>query len=61
MNLSKLEIVELNSLLKNTNIDLPDFKRKVGDSGNNYKWLQKNILVRNPNVSDRVKELLHIQ
>lgn len=61
MNISKEEIVELNSLLKNTNINIPDFKRVVGPSGNNYKWLQTHILVRNQNLNPRIKELLHIQ
>jgi len=61
VNLNKDEVLELNKLLKNTNIKLPDFRREVSSSGNNYKWLQQHISIKNPDISSRVKELLHIQ
>lgn len=60
MNLNKEELSELNTLLKNTNIEIPDFRREVSPNGNNYKWLQKHITARNPNINPRVKELLHV-
>lgn len=60
MNLTKQELAELNQLLKNRNINLPDFRKEVGDSGSNYVWLQKNILKKNPDIDNRIKELLRI-
>lgn len=60
MNISKVEVDELNKFLKDPKIILPDFKRVIGPSGNNYKWLQNHILDRNPNIDPKIKELLHI-
>lgn len=60
MNLSEEERQELNSLLKNTSLELPDFRREVSISGNNYIWLQKNIIKKNSNINSRIKELLRI-
>lgn len=60
LNLSQDKLVRLNNLLKNTNIDLPEFRRKVSSSGNNYVWLQKHILIKNPNISQALKDLLSI-
>lgn len=60
MNLTKQELAELNQLLKNKSINLPEFRKEVGESGSNYVWLQKNILKKNPNIDNRLKELLRI-
>lgn len=61
MNLSNDEVIELNLLLKSTKLELPSFKREVTKHCGNYQWLQKNILKRNPNISDRLKQLLDIK
>ena len=58
MKLNAMELEELNGLLTNKKIDIPEFRRSVTASGNNYQWLQRNILIRNPNISDRLKNLL---
>jgi hypothetical protein len=58
MNLSKDEIEELNRLLKNKKLDLPDFRRTITSSCANYNWLQRNIGVRNKNIDPRLKTLL---
>ena len=58
MKLNAVELEELNGLLTDKKIDLPEFRRSVTASGNNYQWLQRNILIRNPNISDRLKNLL---
>jgi hypothetical protein len=60
MNISPNELDELNQLLSNPKLDLPDFRRKVGNNASNYQWLQRNILIRNSTiVTDRLKELLN--
>jgi hypothetical protein len=56
--LSKEELVELNTLLKNRKLDLPDFRREVGTSGSNYQWLQRNIKIRNPDITPELNKLL---
>lgn len=58
MNLQAAELQELNTLLKSKELDLPDFRREVNATGNNYSWLQRNIMIRNPNISVRLKQLL---
>ncbi len=58
MKLNAVELEELNGLLTDKKIDIPEFRRSVTASGNNYQWLQRNILIRNPNTSDRLKNLL---
>ena len=58
MKLNAVELEELNGLLADKKIDIPEFRRSVTASGNNYQWLQRNILIRNPNISDRLKNLL---
>ena len=58
MKLNAVELKELNGLLTDKKIDIPEFRRSVTASGNNYQWLQRNILIRNPNISDRLKNLL---
>ena len=47
MNLNKDEVQELN--------------KEVTKGGSNYIWLQKNITKKNPQVSERLKELLQIK
>ena len=61
MKLNAVELEELNGLLTDKKIDIPEFRRSVTASGNNYQWLQRNILIRNPNISDRLKNLLGIK
>lgn len=58
MKLNPAELEELNTLLADKRIDIPDFRRTVNPSGNNYPWLQRNITIRNPNISERLKNLL---
>ena len=58
MKLNAVELEELNKLLSDKKIDIPEFRRSVTASGNNYAWLQRNITIRNPNISDRLKNLL---
>ena len=58
MKLNAAELEELNQLLSDKKIDIPDFRRTVNPSGNNYQWLQRNITIRNPGISDRLKVLL---
>lgn len=58
MKLNAVELEELNGLLADKKIDIPEFRRSVTASGNNYQWLQRNILIRNPKISDRLKNLL---
>lgn len=58
MRLNAVELAELNGLLSDKKLDLPEFRRTVNPSGNNYQWLQRNITIRNPNISERFKELL---
>lgn len=58
MPLSKEHIDELNELLKDKKIELPDFRRAVSLSGQNTQWLKKNIALRNPNLPERLKDLI---
>ena len=61
MKLNTAELEELNQLLSDKKIDIPDFRRTVNPSGNNYQWLQRNITIRNPGISDRLKVLLSMK
>lgn len=60
MNLNPEQLEELNGLLRNQKLDLPEFRRSVNVTGNNYSWLQRQLLKRNKNVSPRLLELLNI-
>jgi hypothetical protein len=60
MKLTKDELNELNIILKNRNIVLPDFRKVVSNTGQNYNWLRKHIVRDNPNISSRLKYLLSI-
>ncbi len=61
MKLSKEEISELNSLLRDKRLDIPDFRRTVNESGGNFSWLQKHVTTRNPKINKRILELLGIK
>ena len=61
MKLNAVELEELNGLLTDKKIDIPEFRRSVTASGNNYQWLQRNITIRNPGISDRLKMLLSMK
>lgn len=61
MNLTDEELKELNILLKNSNLDLPKFRREVNRTGNNFAWLQRNISFRNKNLSKRLLHLLRLR
>lgn len=58
MPINKEHIDELNELLKDKKIELPDFRRAVSLSGQNTQWLKKNIALRNPNLPERLKDLI---
>lgn len=58
MNLNKLQIEELNELLKSNKIVIPDFRRSIGPTGQNAQWIKKNLHIRNPDLHARVKELV---
>jgi len=64
MNLSKEEREELNNLLSDRKIKLPDFRRVVNASGGNYHWLQQNLAKFNGEVlaqSSRLQQLLNLK
>lgn len=61
MKLNPVELKELNSLLSDKRIDVPDFRRTVSSNGHNYVWLSNNITIRNPGISARLKDLLSIK
>lgn len=58
MPISKEQIDELNRLLKDKKIELPDFRRTVSVTGQNAQWLKKNITARNPSLPERVTDLI---
>jgi hypothetical protein len=60
MALTKAHIDELNELLKDKKIILPDFRRAVSTTGQNTQWLKKNIATRNPQLPTRIKELINL-
>lgn len=61
MNLSTEAREELNKLLSNRKLKIPDFRRVVSPAACNYAWLQRNLMICNSEaVSDRLKELLCI-
>lgn len=60
MRLKPEELVELNTLLRSGEINLPFFRKEVKDCGGNYSWLQKNIKKKNPNLPVRIMELLKL-
>ena len=58
--LTDTQIEELNQLLSDKKINLPDHRRKVQRRTHNYQWLQSNILTRNPHISDDLRVLLKL-
>lgn len=56
--LTKEEIQELNALLADKSINIPDFRREVHITGSNLDWLRKRIHDRNPKLNQRITELL---
>ncbi|MDD2819183.1 MAG: hypothetical protein PHN51_10390 [Candidatus Nanopelagicales bacterium] len=58
--LTKTQLEELNQLLTNKDLVLPDFRRTVHATGGNIDWLRKNLLKRNPNASPTLRKLLSI-
>lgn len=62
MNLSIRQLTRLNELLKSSDLDLPEFRRTVGQSSSNFFWLQRNLMIRNSKVaSEELKALLGIK
>lgn len=59
--LTKEEVQELNSLLADKSINIPDFRREIHITGNNVDWLRKRIHLRNPNLNPRITALLNRQ
>lgn len=47
MKLDNVELEELNDLLDDNSLDIPDIRREVGDNGRNLKWLKKHLSTRN--------------
>ena len=60
MILNEKQRTRLNELLKDKSLDLPEFRRTVDKSGGNYPWLRRNIEIRNPNLSNELKDLLDL-
>lgn len=50
---------ELNDLLADTNLNIPNIRRSVDSSGRNLAWLCKHIESRNT-ISDRLRELVNM-
>ncbi len=48
---------ELNILLADTNLNIPNIRRSVDSSGRNLSWLCRHIEARNE-ISGRLRELL---
>lgn len=58
MSLTKTELDELNALLKDKKIDVPDFRRTISSSGQNADWIKKKIKLKNPALPARVLQLI---
>lgn len=59
MSLNKTQIDELNELLKDKAINIPDFRRTVTHTGQNAQWLKKKLnSTSHPNLPTRVRVLL---
>lgn len=57
---TKTECERLNELLKDKDIDLPDFRRNVTHTGSNVAWLKKHIQLRNPNLHPEIRQILKL-
>jgi hypothetical protein len=55
VNLSKEQLAELNRLLNDESLDLPDIRRQVTPSGRNLVWLRKHFSTNADNVPTRLK------
>jgi hypothetical protein len=53
-------VYEINILLKNKNLDIPEFRRVVSITGQNVQWLLKNIRVRNVHINKRIIDILNL-
>lgn len=53
-------VAEVNILLKNKNLDIPEFRRSVSLTGQNVQWLLKNISTRNPTFNVRILDILNL-
>jgi len=53
-------VYEINILLKNKNLDIPEFRRVVSITGQNVQWLLKNICVRNAHINKRIIDILNL-
>jgi hypothetical protein len=58
VNLSKEQLAELNRLLNDNSLNLPDIRRRVTPSGRNLVWLRKHFSTNADNVPTRLKLLL---
>lgn len=58
--LTDSQIEELNHLLSDKKLSLPEHRRQVKRQTHNYQWLQANILTRNPNICEKLRELLKL-
>lgn len=61
MNLNHEQRMRLNTFLAKRTLDIPKERRYVSGSGTNWHWLQKNILVRNPDIPMEIKNMLGIR
>lgn len=61
MNLNHEQRMRLNTFLSNKKLDIPRTRRYVSENGTNWHWLQKNILVRNPDIPVEIKRMLGIR
>ena len=60
MKLNPAQLNELNTLLADKNLNIPEFRRSVHATGGNVNWLRKNLLKRNPGASPTLRKLLDI-
>lgn len=58
MALTKKELDELNHLLKDKSLIIPDFRRTISEGGQNGEWIKKKIAIKNPNLPKRLTELV---
>ncbi len=57
--MQKTHLDVLNALLKESTVDLPQFRRTVSPAGSNLPWLKK-VLRKNPEVSQELKDLINM-
>ena len=60
MALTKDEIKEINTLLADKSLDIPDFRRTISESGQNAAWVKKKLLTnpKNQGASARLRQLI---